>query len=527
MTFIKTLRPYQEAASALIVNRQRALLALDLGTGKTIVSIHAIEELRDGGILDCALLIMSSSLTYQWADRIKEFTDIPHEKIVVIDGSLTPTKRKKAYEEALRDRPAYVIMGIRQVVTDIDFVKKLKPDLALVDEVTSIKNFKPQQSKVIKKYVTAPYRVGLTAEPIENGKAEELYSIMQWIDPSLYGSWQDFEDTYIIRNSYNIITGYRNVDEMNKILMTACVNKRRDDKDVATFMPTVEEYDIYVEMDNATRDIYEQIAQDLLRELRNSGQRAVLDLAGYYSGGGEAGEDPSAGRAASRLTVLHLLTDSPCLLEASARAYNDPTDPRGSAYAAQLLEAGRLPSEPLLGAKIEACVELVDEYLSSNPAHKVIVFARFKGVLPILAKQLDKYGSVLFTGDLNGKQRAEAIQSFGSDPSTRIFLSSDAGGYGVDLYMASHLINFDLPLSSGAFKQRNGRHVRASSTFRNVFIDNLIVAGSVEEYQKQRLAYKARVANAALTGRMSEQGGRVTNDVQSLTKFLEKQLENR
>lgn len=522
MSFIQQLRPYQEAASKLITERGRCLLALDLGTGKTVVSIHAIEQLREEGKVKCALLIMSSSLTVQWQERINQFTD--NQSVIVVDGSLAPAKRKKMYQEALTNRPAYMIMGIRQVVADLDFIRSLDPELVLVDEVTSIKNFSSQQSKAIKT-LQSKYRVGLTAEPIENGKAEELFSIMQWIDPSLFGDWRSFERRYINRNDYNIITGYQNVDEMHDILMTACVNKRRDDKEVAAFMPTVEEYDILVEMDDVSRNLYDRIARDLLKELREAGPRIGLDLNRYYSGGGEEG-DPRTGRITSRLTALHLLTDSPIVLEASARAYNDPNDRTGSAYASRLLEAGLLPSEAVLGAKIEACVELVEEYLSSNPLHKVIVFARFKGILPLLAKELDKYGSVQFHGGLNGRQRGEAIKAFSDDPDVRLFLSSDAGGYGVDLYRASHLINFDLPASSGTFKQRNGRHVRASSTFRHVFIDNLIVRGSVEEYQKSRLDYKARVAGAILTRRLSEAGGRVTNDVTSLTKFLTNYLEN-
>lgn len=524
MTFTQQLRPYQEAASKLITERGRCLLALDLGTGKTVVSLHAIERLRDEGKVSCALLIMSSSLTVQWKERINQFTDA--QSVIVVDGSLAPAKRKLAYQEALTNRPAYIIMGIRQAVADKDFIHTLDPELILVDEVTSIKNFSSQQSKTIKT-LESKYRVGLTAEPVENGKAEELFSIMQWIDPSLFGDWWSFERRYINRNSYNIITGYQNVDEMHDILMTACVNKRRDDKDVAAFMPTVEEYDILVEMDYATRNLYDRIARELLRELQAAGPRVGLDLARYYSGGPAEDGDAATGRITSRLLALHLLLDSPILLEASARAYNDPTDPMGSAYASALLEAGRLPSEPFLGAKIEACVELVEEYLASDPLHKVIVFARFKGILPLLAKELDKYGSVQFHGGLNGRQRGEAIRAFGDEPDIRIFLSSDAGGYGVDLYMASHLINFDLPASSGTFKQRNGRHVRASSTFRHVYIDNLIIRSSVEEYQKSRLDYKARVAGAILTRRLSEAGGRVTNDVTSLTKFLIDYLENR
>jgi SNF2 family DNA or RNA helicase len=515
MTFLGELRPYQQVASSLITDRGKALLALDLGTGKTIVSIAAIEELREQGKVKCALLIMSSSLTKQWEQRIEQFTD---SSAIVVDGSISPKKRSIICEQILSDPPDYIIMGLRQVVSDLPFIRKINPDLVLVDEVTSIKNFGTQQTKAIKK-LKSTYRIGLTAEPVENGKAEELFSIMQWIDPEVLGDWREFEDNYIIRNSYNIITGYKNVPELNKQLMTACISKRRYDPDVAEFMPTVEEFNCYVEMDSGTKLIYDFIARDLLNELYNAGPSASKDLAGYYAGAKDYSSMVGLSGVTSRLLGLLLLLDDPTLLASSARAYEDPADPRGSKYAHSLWKAGRMPSEPFLGAKLEACLELATGYLEENPKHKVIIFARFRGMLPLLQQGLDKYDSVLFHGGLNGKQRGEAISAFTTDPDVRLFISSDAGGYGVDLYAASHLINYDLPLSSGTFKQRNGRHVRASSTFRHVYIDNLLVRSSIEEYQLTRLNYKARVSQGVLTG-MSEADGRVTNDAETLTQFL-------
>lgn len=523
MTFTGELRRYQEQAKALITQRERALLALDLGTGKTIVSIAAIEELREEGKIQCALLIMSSSLTIQWAEKIAQFTTTSAVKVV--DGSLSPAKRAVVYKECLMTRPAYLIMGIRQAVKDMEFIKTLDPELTLVDEVTSIKNFSTQQTKAIKK-IKSTYRIGLTAEPVENGKAEELFSIMQWIDDSVLGNWREFESNYITRNSYNIITGYKNMPELNNRLMNACISKRKTDPDVAEFMPTVEEYNCYVEMDDDTKTLYNQISRELLHELYNAPQGSRKDLDTFYNGSQTSNGGDGLGSITSRLLALHLLLDDPSLLEASARAYNDPENLMGSRYASQLLEADRLPPSGTHGAKLSACVELVEEYMAADPQHKVIVFARFKGVLPLLRDRLSTYNPVLFTGDLNGKQRGEAIFRFTNEPDTRLFLSSDAGGYGVDLWCASHLINYDLPNSSGAFKQRNGRHVRASSTFRKVYIDNLIVSGSVEEYQLTRLNYKARVATAILTG-MSDVHGKVTNDAKSLTKFLENYLENK
>jgi len=520
MTFMGELREYQEEAKGLITERGKALLALDLGTGKTVVSIAAMEELRDRGEVECCLLIMSSSLTIQWKERIEQFTN--STKVQVVDGSLSPAKRQSVYTALLQEKPQYLIMGIRQVVKDLEFVKKLNPSLVLVDEVTSIKNFGTQQTKAIKK-LKPKYRIGLTAEPVENGKAEELFSIMQWIDDSVLGNWQEFEDTYIVRNSYNFITGYKNMPELNARLMDACISKRRDDPDVASFMPTVEEYNVLIEMDSETKTLYDKIAKELLSELYNAGPSVSKDLAQYYAGE-KSSDNSSMGAITGRLLALHLLLDDPSLLEASARAYEDPNDPSGSKYAHTLWKAGRLPSTDFLGAKMEACLELATEHLESDPRHKLIIFARFRGVQPMLEEGLKKYNPVLFHGGLNGKQRGEAIATFTNESECRVFISSDAGGYGVDLYAASHLINYDLPMSSGVFKQRNGRHVRASSTFRNVFIDNLLVAGTIEEYQLTRLNYKARVSRAVLTG-MSDPDGKIENDAGTLTRFLEKYFE--
>jgi len=522
MTFLGELRPYQNQAKALILQRERALLALDLGTGKTIVSLAAIEELREEGKVECALLIMSSSLTVQWAERIGQFTD---SSVIVVDASSSPKKRLSILEAALNQRPDYVVMGIRQAVSDMTFIRKLKPEFVLVDEVTSIKNFGSQQSKAIKK-LDSRFKVGLTADPIENGKAEELYSIFQWIDPELFGHWSSFDEYYIIRSAGNFPVGYKNMDEMHALLMTACISKRRTDPDVAEFMPTVEEYNVYVEMDNDTAVLYRSIAREILQALFAAGPRAHAELSSYYAGRKGLDDSSDLGTIGSRILGATLLLDSPVLLRASGDSYNDPERAGGSRYASDLLRAGRVPSEGSYGAKLEACVELASEYLEEDPRHKVIIFTKYRGMLPLLTQGLEQYGSVQFHGGLNGTQRGESIQRFTDDAEVRLFISSDAGGYGVDLFAASHLINYDLPNSSGAAKQRNGRHVRASSIFRRVFIDNLIMRDSIEEYQLSRLSYKNEVARAAMTGQMSDPTGTVSNEGKSLTKFLETYLKD-
>lgn len=521
MSFLGELRPYQEQAKGLITSRGKALLALDLGTGKTVVSIAAIEQLREEGKVKCALLIMSSSLMKQWEERINQFTD---STAVVIDGSISPKKRSKLLEELQSQPPDYLIFGIRQVISEFQFLQSIKPDLVLVDEVTCIKNFGTQQSKTIKK-LNSTYRIGLTAEPIENGKLEELFSIMQWVDPTVFGSWQSFESNYIVRvTGTNIIDYYKNVNELHERLMNACIVKRRTDNDVSGFMPTVDQYNVYVKLDNRTNQLYQRTARDILQALYNAGPSAGSSLAAFYAGDKDPDSSSGLGELGSRLVGASLLLASPELLRDSAWRSELSNGEEGSKYARSLSSALRGLPEPFYGAKVEACTELAIDYLEEDPRHKVIVFSRFKGILPILEKELCNYNSVIFTGDMNGRQRGKAIAQFTNDPECRLFLSSDAGGYGVDLYAASHLINYDLPLSSGVFKQRNGRHVRASSIFRHVYIDNLIVENSIEEYFLSRLRHKDKVAKAALTG-VSHSSGNVFDTTDSLTRFLKDHME--
>ncbi|HET7638206.1 MAG TPA: DEAD/DEAH box helicase, partial [Ktedonobacteraceae bacterium] len=361
--------------------------------------------------------------------------------------------------------------------------------------------------------------------PIENGKLEELFSIMQWVDPTVLGSWQSFEENYIVRvTGTNIIDYYKNVNELHERLMNACIVKRRTDPDVSQFMPTVEEYNVYIKLDHRTRELYRRVTEDILQAIYKSGPGGGSDLAAFYAGDKDSDSSGGLGELGSRLVGASLLLASPELVRDSAWRSEASGGEEGSKYAKTLSYALRDLPEPFYGVKLEACTELAIDYLKEDPRHKVIIFSRFKGILPLLQKELSEYNSVLFTGDMNGKQRGKAIAQFTNDPDCRLFLSSDAGGYGVDLYAASHLINYDLPLSSGVRKQRNGRHVRASSTFRHVYIDNLIVEDTIEEYFLSRLDHKDKVAKAALTG-VSHPSGNVFDTTDSLTRFLKNKTE--
>ena len=157
MTFTGTLLPYQPEAVDRMCERARMLVAYDLGLGKTVLTIAAIERLMDESrIKEPGLIICLSSLKYQWANQIEKFTN-GTSKALVIDG--TPKKRAEQYEQAFDWRNSgvdYIILNYEQIVNDWDKVRQLPRGFVVLVEATAIKSFKSKRSKAVKKLINSP-----------------------------------------------------------------------------------------------------------------------------------------------------------------------------------------------------------------------------------------------------------------------------------------------------------------------------------------------------------------------------------
>ena len=121
---------------------------------------------------------------------------------------------------------------------------------------------------------------------------------------------------------------------------------------------------------------------------------------------------------------------------------------------------------------------------------------------------------------MNSKEKEKSKEKFLNDPECRVFISSDAGGYGVDLPNANLLINYDLPWSAGLAVQRNGRIKRASSRWPTITIQDLLMEGSIEERQHEMLQQKNAVADAVMDGQGINARGGVDLTVGSLLNFI-------
>ena len=341
--------------------RKKMLVAYDLGLGKTVLTIAAIERLMDSRDIDePGLVICLSSLKYQWANQIAKFTD-GTSRALVIDG--TKAKRAEQYEIAKDWRNSkvdYIILNYEQVVNDWESVKDLPRGFVVLDEATAIKSFRSKRSKYTKRLSSAPYKFALTGTPIENGKPEELFSIMQFVDANVLGRFDLFDQTYIMRNNWGAVTSYRNLEVLHQKMKAASVRKAQKDPDVAPFLPDVIHKDpINVVFDRKSSKLYEKIKQDLLSDLEEAqdlfgGSFNILAHYGIESTRGGP-EDEWRGKIMSKVGALKMLCSHPDLLRTSAQKYTSE-GVEGSQYAYQLVSEGLL--EGITGShKLDYLVE--------------------------------------------------------------------------------------------------------------------------------------------------------------------------
>jgi SNF2 family DNA or RNA helicase len=538
VTFTGTLRPYQEEPVERMKERRMNLLGAEQGTGKTTMTIKAIEDqFDDERILEPGLIICIGTLMQQWADKIEEFTQGTSTSLIIPAGSDAPHERRLEYYQRAYDWDAdYIILSYDAVVNDWHDVRKLPTGFLVMDEISLIRGFGAQRSKAVKKLSKKfDVRYGLTGTPIENGKPEEIYSILEAIDPEIFGRWDLFDRTFIDRNNSGWVKGYKNLPVFHERLAPALIRLRSTDPEVAPFMPkTVDGVKgtgkpILVKWDQAGWNLYERIASDLLQDLEAAAKwGANFDIAVNY---GKAKANPSAadrakGAIGQKLQALMMLCDHPELLRISSRRYIENSAKGrqgGSAYINALDMAGLL-HDGLGTPKLDRLERWLQGRLDEDPVNKIVVFTRFVPMVTLIRERAVFVPSQPYNGTMSAKTKDIALKDFQTNPATRLLVSSDAGGFGLDIPQANWLINYDLPDGAGAADQRDTRIVRTSSEFDWVSRNWIFMDNSVEVRNHARLNQKREVAKAFIDKKGLNYKGGLDLNVRSLTKFLKESL---
>ena len=522
--FTGTLLPYQVEAVSRMCEQRKMLVAYDLGLGKTVLTIAAIERLMDNSEITApGLVVCLSSLKYQWSNSITKFTNST-SKPLVIDG--TPKQRQAQYAEAMdwvNSGVDYIIMNYEQVVNDWEFVSKLPRGFVVLDEATAIKSFKSKRSKHVKRLASCDFKFALTGTPIENGKPEELYSIMQFVDKEVLGRFDIFDSAFIVRNTWGGVDRYRNLPTLHTKMKEASVRKSQKDPDVAPYLPdSIHKDPILIQFDRKSAALYKKIVADLLYDLDNAqslfgGTFNVMAHYGYQSQQGSQA-DELRGAIMSKVGALKMLCSHPDLIRISAEKFIGPTG-EGSQYAYDLMDGGHMDGVTK-GGKLDTLIEYVKDFLDQRPDNKVVIFATYVEMTNMIQEKLGEDICRTYTGKLDAKSKEHNKIEFNTNPDVRVLISSDAGGYGVDLPAANLLINYDMPWSSGLATQRNGRIKRASSTWETIVIQDLLVAGSIEVRQHDALQQKNSVANAVMDGEGIDDKGGVDLTLGTLRNFI-------
>lgn len=520
--FNGTLKPYQIDAVKKMVDKKAILVAYEMGLGKTPMTIAAIEELRGQGKMTRTVLVLClASLKYQWQKEITKFSD---SSSLVIDG--TKAQRAKQYEDVVGSD--YVIMNYEQVVNDWDIIKGFELDAIICDEATAIKGFRAKRAKKVKELAKRiKVRFALTGTPVENGKPEEIYSIMQFVDPTVLGRFDLFDKTFIVRNHFGGVQRYRNLHLLHNKIVEYSVRKSQNDDDVKPYLPEA----IYrepqiIKLDAASQKLYNYIAADLLTLLSEAKETfgSGFSLAAHY-GQGYNPEDPAnqlRGEVMSRIGAMRMLCSSPNVLHTSYANFDNHTG-KGSAYVHSL---GDLLHGVSKTPKLDAVIDYLQDHLDIDDTYKAVVFSSYLDSVAEIVSRLNAkgYGAVAYTGEMNAVKKEVAKVEFQTRPNIRVLVSSDAGGYGVDLPQANLLVNYDQPWSSGLAVQRNGRINRTSSEWPSITIQDILVKGSIEERQHDMLKQKSNIAGAILDGSGINDKGGVDLTVGSLIGFLSNQI---
>jgi SNF2 family DNA or RNA helicase len=512
------LRPYQQEAVQRIVERGDLLLALTMGAGKTATSISAVRQLRRLRQVDHGVVFALKSTKGQWVREIHKWD--PRARVQVVDGD----KRTRVAAIKRAHRFQYTIMHYQCLIHDWDEIKAYLPiDYLIFDEVTMLKSFTSKTSRRAKALAKgSDVRIGLSGQPVEN-RPEELFSLMEAINPEVLGPFPKFDRTFINRDGWGKPKSYKNLSLIAERMGPAMYRKSRED--IKEWLPDMIEIEMPVELDPVAMALHEYIKKDLsmaIEEALAAGGGGGFDLVAHYGRGQSQDSKGLMGQVMSRMLAMRMLSSHPQLLKLSAENFDSPISAAGSQYASDLKAAGLLDNLPMNTAKLDALMEHAEEILSEDPRHKLVIFSFFKPMLAMIGAEFAKLGVhwVKITGDVGTAQRDANIVKFNSDPNCRVFLSSDAGAYGVDLNQGSHLICYDLPWSAGALAQRISRIDRTNSAFDQIMVGYMFGQDTIEERMFNMLIQKRAVSRAFIDGEF-DVSGTLKLDLESLREFVD------
>ncbi|WP_374951026.1 DEAD/DEAH box helicase, partial [Mucilaginibacter sp.] len=423
-----TLRPYQQQGlnwlSFLDDFSFGSCLADDMGLGKTMQIIAFILSQRDKVLQNTNLLVVPTSLIFNWQQEIEKFA--PSIRIYTIYGS----DRAKNTEKF--DEFEVVLTSYGTLLADVGFLKNYHFNYIFLDESQNIKNPDSQRYKSVR-LLNSRNKVVITGTPVENNTFD-LYGQLSFACPGLLGTRQYFRDIYAI--PIDKFKNNKRAAELHKKIKPFIL--RRTKQQVAAELPEKTEMVLYCDMQEQQRGIYNAYEKEF-RE--------------YISATTDDELKKSAMNVLKGLTKLRQICNSP-----------------------ELLPGEKQPGTE--SAKIDILMEQIE---SKSPAHKILVFSQFVSMLDLVKRQLvaRSIGLTMLTG--SSRNREAIVNNFQNDPAMRVFLISlKAGGTGLNLTAADYVYLVDPWWNPAVENQAIDRSHRIGQN-NNVVAVRLICPNTVEE----------------------------------------------
>jgi SNF2 family DNA or RNA helicase len=418
--------PHQiEVANTVIEQMNgKAILADEVGLGKTIEAGLILKEYMIRGLVKKVLILVPASLVSQWAIELNTKFHIP----------------------AIAQRKSYVWEQCDVVVASIDTAKRQphrdivlnQPyDLVIIDEAHKLKNPKTKNYEFIK-HLKKKFCLLLTATPVQN-KLEEIFNLVSLLKPGHLGDITSFEQEY--RSNKR---SPKNEEKLRELVNKVMVRNRREETGIEWTKRIVET--VQIEFSESERAFYNEIEQ-----LKGgSSHFALLTLK----------RELCSSREAAFMTLKNMIE-------------------RAHADGRKLPEAERLLNK--IGeidghAKAEKALELIQKIND-----KVIIFTEYRATQLYLQWYLKQNGisSVPFRGGFKRGKKDWMRQLFQNH--AQVLIATEAGGEGINLQFCSHIINYDLPWNPMRIEQRIGRIHRLGQK-EDVRIYNFAVSDTVEQH---------------------------------------------
>ncbi|MGA2752109.1 MAG: SNF2-related protein, partial [Verrucomicrobiota bacterium] len=460
-----TLRPYQRQGAHWLWFMNRlglgACLADDMGLGKTIQVISLLLVLKrrrgqttpssdDGGP---SLLIVPASLIANWKAEIQRFA--PTLSVFYAHPSETPND----VLAAAANSPSKSLESKDLVITSysmamrLAWLKEVNWNLAILDEAQAIKNPGARQSRAVKAF-NSRHRIALSGTPIEN-RLSDLWSLFDFLCPGLLGGSKEFASFLKNRSQ----TDQNQFAPLRHLVRPYILRRLKTDKRIITDLPDKTEMTAFCSLTRRQAALYQQAVSELAERL----------------------ETPEVEGIQRRGIILAFLTRF-------KQICNHPSQWLGDGNYA-----------PADSGKFNRLLELGEEVASRQ--EKVLIFTQYREMTDPLARHLagvfGQAGLILHGGIPVGK-RKELVDAFQRDSGPPFFvLSLKAGGTGLNLTAASHVIHFDRWWNPAVENQATDRAFRIGQK-RNVTVHKFTCRGTLEERIHEVIASKSALAEGVL-----------------------------